>query len=251
MPYIMSISSVPESVSKYINRYFELNIRDQKVRTPYFINKFGILNLPVMAGKGNPDEIEKFVEKYVKDNADENEIRDIMIKKGIGIDCSGLVYNIYNFWISEKFAGKKSLRDFLPKVSIFNIRKYFSRLLKPQNSVSAHEFTSPPFAQRIILSNVKPGDLIRTRGGKHVLFITEVEKNGDFVQKIKFVHSTKEYILNGVRFGEIIFDQNQNLNTAKWVDFPEEDVNFTSQGFRESINSNGFFRPNLPLFEDK
>lgn len=246
------MNSIPESVKNFINQYFELKIKGQKVRCPYFINLNGILKSPVMSGKGTPVEIESIANTFLQDlnDVNEEEIRTRMIDRGLGVDCSGLVYNIYDFWIGEKFEGKKSLRDFLPTVSILNIRKYLSRTFKPQNSISADEFTSSPLANKIEIKEARPGDLIRTRGGKHVLFITEVEKNDGLITKIKFVNSAREYKLNGVRYGEIIFDENQSLNTAKWIDSPEEEVNFASKGYRESINSNGFFHPNLPLFED-
>lgn len=245
------MNSIPDSVKNFINQYFELRIKDQKVRCPYFINLNGMLKSPVMSGKGTPEEIENQANSIIKTESNNaKEIRKQMQELGLGVDCSGLVYNIYDFWIGEKFQGKKSLCDFLPTVSIFNLRKYLSRLKKPQNSVSADEFTSSPLANKIEIKKARPGDLIRTRGGKHVLFITEVETQNDLIQKICFVNSAREYKLNGVRYGEIIFDENQSLNTAKWIDIPEEEVNFTSKGYRESINSNGIFRPNLPLFED-
>jgi hypothetical protein len=245
------MNTLPEYVKTFIDNYFELNIAGYKIKCPYYINEIGVLRPPVLAGKGTPQDIQYEVSKYIWDDITEEEIWDLMVQKNIGIDCSGFVYNIYDYWIKVQSNGVESLGDYLPQVPFWNIRKYFSRLLKPQNSVSADEFTSPPFSKSISINEVLPGDLIRTRGGKHVLFVVEVYKYDNFVEKISFVHSAREYKRHGVRRGEIIFDKTQSLKSANWIDIPEEDENYVYKGFRESINSNGFFRPNLPIFCDR
>jgi len=241
---------LPENVLNFIERYFNLHINNHVIKCPYFINHGGFLKPPVYAGKGTPDEIEKVANIVLgQDNLSNDAVLEKMHEKGIGIDCSGLVYQIYDFWLL--CVGKNSLREFLPTVPIYNFRKYISRMTKPQNSIGANEFTSEPFSRKINLTEISPGDLIRTRGGKHLLFITEVEKKDGIVKYLKFVNSARQYKRDGVRYGEIYFGQDQNLTTARWDDNDlTEQENWTYKGYRESINNNGFFRPNIPIFVD-
>jgi hypothetical protein len=245
------LEKVPDEVQGFINRYFELNIKKTRVICPYFINEgVRLLTNPIFAGKGTPEEIESAAVNLVENSGNittADEIRDLMHKAGLGIDCSGLVYQIYDFWLQDV---KKSqpISAFLPKVNPLFIRKYLSRKMKPQSSFGANEQTSSPFATKIELSEVRPGDLIRSRGGKHILFIIEVEKDEKFVNRIKFVHSSRQYQRDGVRYGEIHLDKDQSLATAKWEDNDQsEPVNYAYQGFRESINTNGIFRANLHI----
>lgn len=247
----MHTYNLPNKVYKFIDKYFNLRIKGFIVSTPYYINKFGLAKHPVAAGKGDPYEIEEIANEKLKsvNVSSEVEIYNLLSKHNIGIDCSGLVFNIYKYWLS---LFNYDIKNYLSKVHILNIRKYFSRKFKPQSSINANELTSLPFSNKLErIVDVLPGDLIRTRGGKHVLFITRVVKNEFLVKEIEFVHSAAEYQRNGIRKGLIILDQNQSLNLAEWIDMPQEEKNFARLGYKEKINNNGIFRPNIPIFNDK
>lgn len=241
---------LPEKVLNFIDKYFNLHIKGHIIICPYFINRNRFLRSPVYAGKGTPEEIEKTTNALIKyKNPSKEQILYEMHQKGIGIDCSGLVYQIYEFWLSILF--NKSLSEFLPNVPVYNLRKYMSRKLKPQNSVGANELTSEPFAKKINLQEVKAGDMIRTRGGKHVLLITEVKKKYDKVEQLKFVHSSSQYKRDGVRYGQIYLNEIQDINFAHWNDDDvAEPVNWAYKGYKDSINNNGIFRPNIPIFKE-
>jgi hypothetical protein len=110
--------------------------------------------------------------------------------------------------------------------------------------------TKEPFSQKIDVSKIQPGDLIRTKSGKHVLFITEVEFNSaNKPVKAKYVQSSRWHEPNGMKYGIIDFDHNStSLNNAVWLDndgLKEDKI--TEEGFREGINTNGVYRPNLPI----
>ena len=240
---------LPIEVERFIQKYFQLNINSVAVRTPYYMNDFFSFNSnSVLVGKGDPQTIEEYVNRNIPSHLrSEDQIRKWMIDRNIGVDCSGLVLNIYQYWLKIK---NLDISDYLPRVSLLNVKKFLSRKFRVQNSVNANELTSPPFSTQVRLIEVLPGDLIRTKGGGHVLFVTKVVKSSFFVKELHFVNSAREYETNGVRDGIIEFNFKQNLKSANWIDFPQEKENYALKGYKEKINRNGLFRPNLPIFND-
>lgn len=140
---------------------------------PYFTNKGKHKNNGenVLVGKGNAKEIAlKTVElanqqdvKLLKLNS--QQIYNFQKKNHLGIDCSGLVCHLLNIGL--------------------DVRK-----------TSADMLTSPPLAQKIPISEIKEGDLIRQKNGKHVLYV--LEKDGDTIHYID-----SSYEGRGVRLGSI------------------------------------------------
>lgn len=235
----------------YIDRYFELKINGAEVRCPYFINLGGYLKDAVHAGKGSPEEIEALVNSMTKES-DPVKLRRLMNENGIGVECSGFIYNVYDYWLRKEEKG--TLADYLPAVNILNPRKYLSRRFKPKNSMGADEFTRPPFSDAINIRNVEPGDLIRTRNGRHVLLIVEVEYENDvprrlfYAQSNRYTDDAKKDEKNGVRKGVIELDETLDLGKARWIDTIDSYFDdYTFKGFRELMNRNGIFRPKLPI----
>lgn len=244
----MRKETLPKEVQEYIDRYEHLKIAGQDIVVPYYINLRGFLTDPVHGGKGTPEEIEAAANKLTAGmkNLGVEDIRTIMMENSIGLDCSGLIYHVLNHWLNQ--LGKGDLKDYLPRHSVWGIRKFLSRSLKPQSSVSADMLTSQPISKQVSVSEVHPGDLIRSRGGKHILLVTEVVYDNNVPTKIKFVNSTTYYKRNGLRYGEITLDDKFDLGSAHWNDNDiSEPVNYAYKGYRELINNNGLFRPNLPL----
>ena len=239
---------IPEEVQKFIDKYFNLSIAGKVVVCPYFINPSStFFRQPVMAGKGSPSELETYANEIVTDSSlTSDEIRKKLLEHGIGIDCSGFVYQVLDFWLTS--FGKGELKDYLPKESTLRVRKFLSRKLKPVSSVSADMLTSAPLATQIALKDIKPGDLIRTRGGKHVLLVTKVAFTSENEpQTLTFVNSPSEYARNGVRYGEIRI-KNMDLGQSVWDDHdPGEKINYAYKGYRELMSKNGVWRLNLPL----
>lgn len=250
------VKKIPTELQTFIDKFFHLNICGIDVITPYHMNSRGsFLKRPVFSGKATAEEIEKMAnEIFHKEDFRElnaENIRREMIQSHLGIDCSGFTYQIYNFWI-KNISHKGELRDYLPEVNKVNFRKFISRKFKPQSSVSADMFASEPIASRIDLKDIQPGDLIRTRGGKHVLFVVEVEYENALPTKIKVVHSTNKYKRTGVRYEDIFLGKELDLAAANWENHDgDEPSNETYKGYRVLMENNGVFRPNLPLETNK
>ncbi len=248
----MAKKSIPQELEAYIDRYFNLKISGKTVVCPYFMNSAaGFLRPPVQAGKGTPDQIEEEGAKifsYIKNlDTSEEVIRQEMIDHGLGIDCSGLVYQLYNYWLTS-ILGKQTLDTYLPPQKTLNVRKIFSRKLKPESSVSADMFTSSPIAEKVSPLEALPGDLIRTKGGKHVLFVTDVEYIDEKATKIYYVQSTRFYARNGLHKGIIELGTDGDLMKSSWIDVTsDEEKNHTFDGFKESVNVNGVYRTIFPI----
>ncbi|MBN1331828.1 C40 family peptidase [Candidatus Dojkabacteria bacterium] len=226
----MEIESLPESVLNLAQKYFELPLGGKKVVCPYFMNiKKQRAGLRVMVGKGSWAEIVHETKVWAQlkgfslEKAGEGEIREFMMKLGIGIDCSGFVVYLLNQWMKE-----------LNKSSIWHNLKYkenglyftFRRFLRPVENISANLMTSELNCFKITeLNDIVPGDLIRAKGKQnnahHVALITKTykDKSGN-LEKFDYIHSHRFYEKeNGVRQGSVeITKPTESLKDQKWED---------------------------------
>ena len=144
---------------------------------PYFTNKGKHKNNGdnVYVGKGSAKEIAlATIDMANKDNIkltdlSSQQIYNFQKKHHLGIDCSGLVTHLLNF--------------------------YFDQNLNPRKT-SADMLTSLPLSKKIKLEDATTGDLVRQENGHHVLFVLD-KSNGS----ITYVDSSVKG--KGVRFGEI------------------------------------------------
>lgn len=164
----MAGTKLIEQLRQEINHYLGI---------PYYSNTQKLAKGNVYVGKGNWQEIRSISSDY-----------KFLKKNNIGIDCSGLICHLLNFYLNSKLDVRKTSADML---------------------------TSHPISQQInSLDQVQTGDLIRLDGGKHVLFI--VERVGD---TIHYVHSSDRTKIRGVHLGTItIIDPRKNLNQQVWSD---------------------------------
>ncbi len=160
-----------QEIEKYIGLPYSKNIiKDGKITKEQ-----------VLGGKGNCLQLAtETIRLAQKQNIDLTKLNNqkfynFQKRNHIGIDCSGLVSNLLNF--------------------------YFGTDLNPRKT-SADMLTSSPLSKEIKPSEIKTGDLIRQKNGNHILFI--IEKQGD---KIIYVDSSREG--RGVKFGKVdITDKN-------------------------------------------
>lgn len=152
-----------QEIEKYIGLPYSKNIlKDGKIIKEQFLG-----------GKGNclqiATETIRLAQKQKIDltKLNNQEFYNFQKKNHIGIDCSGLACQLLNF--------------------------YFSSELNPRKT-SANMLTSGPISKKIKPNEIKTGDLIRQKNGRHVLFI--IEKEGD---KILYVDSSREG--RGVKYG--------------------------------------------------
>jgi hypothetical protein len=142
-----------------------------------------------------------------------------------GIDCSGLVYHLLDFYAQMKGLG--SIYDHL--IGTDNkrgVRRVSSNLLTSSlNSFPIHNY-----------SDIQTGDLIRQDSGKHVLFILEKMNN-----RIRYVHSSNKTEVRGVHWGEIeITNTAETLDHQKWNETKINGKNYSSSF--NSNNGDGIFR---------
>ncbi len=180
---------------------------------PYFSNtKKTISSENALVGKGTAKEIAlKTIElanlQNIKLlNLSSKQIYNFQKKNHLGIDCSGLVYNL--------------LKIIEPKVDDILIG---TEGKKGVRRLSANLLTSAPNAAKLSTYDVKPGDLIRADNGRHVIFI--IEKIND---TIHYIHSSDKTKISGVHLGFIeIINPQKPLNHQIWSDQTKLDTNYS------------------------
>jgi len=189
----------------------QLKLEIQKyLGIPYFSNTSSVKSdNNAMVGKGTAREIAlTAIELANKQNIKLQDLTAVEIyrfhkKNKIGIDCSGLVYHLCDYYYYLK-TGK----------NIYSELKGTEDKKGPRR-LSANLLTSPPNAIAIKnLNDIQTADLIRMDQGKHVIFIIEKIKN-----TISYVHSSQKTKQKGVHYGHIkIINPSQDLSTQLWSD---------------------------------
>jgi len=154
-----------EEIEHYIGLPYSKNIlKDGKIIKEQFLG-----------GKGNCRQIAtetiRLAQKQKIDLTQLNnqEFYNFQKKNHLGIDCSGLVCQLLNF--------------------------YFDAKLEPRKT-SANMFTSSPISKEITdLDKLQTGDLVRQKNGHHVLFI--IEKQGNIINYVDSSLSGR-----GVKYGK-------------------------------------------------
>lgn len=248
----MSIESISESTFNLISRFSNLNIGGKQVCAPYYMNLKGQRGgLRVMVGKGDPEEIEHEVYVWAQvrgfdlNKASVDQIREFMIKEGIGIDCSGFAVYVVNNEL--RVHGYKEIWNYL-KFPSNTLMARLRRKLRPVENVGANTMTSDANCIRIENYNdIKPLDLIRAKGKQrnahHVGIITKVvrDDHGNTVE-FEYVNSHRFYEdQNGIRFGTVkIIKPQENLLAQEWDDeyegrnyfYEDLEVEFEDNGVR-------------------
>lgn len=174
---------------------------------PYWSNKIIdnkiYLNGP-FGGKGSWRQIQKITEILLKKaNIDPQTVTAKQVyclqkKHRLGIDCSGLVYHLLNYWYKIHF--HKSIKRHLHGTN----NKFGPRRINVA-SLSSNK-------NSIRLKNInlaKTGDLIIMDKKRHVLFVVE-SKNDHIV----YVHSSRRTKITGVHYGKILL-----TNPGKTLDY--------------------------------
>jgi len=250
------IHKAPDAVYDLINQYLNLKLDGKVIRCPYYINlRKERMGLRVLIGKGTPEEIIQESLIYEKLRGvdfsimSEDEIREFLVKRHIGIECAGFVVHVLNAWLKTR--NKKYIWNYLnfPKQNIYRI---IARKLRPVENISAKLLTSDENTNEIRnLHNIMPGDLIRCTGiesGFHVVIIIETEKEEGKLISFKYAHSSRWYEKDhGVRIGKVkIINEKGKLWEQEWLDKHGErnwileelqkDKNYTSVRRLKKIN---------------
>lgn len=230
-----------------IDRYLNLPLGNKLVQCPYFKNRSGVrAGLRVYLGKGSPDEIideTNIVAKKIKidlSKLSEHEIREFMEKHNIGIDCSGFISQI--LWsmdpnIVKKIAKRNSIKN--------PIRSLIARF-RPIENISVKQLTNTDNCAKLNKwQDVQIGDIIKTRGGKHALLITDVKRSGDgTINEFSYHHSTSYYENeHGVRQAKVsTVYPNEDLKDQDWEEKDSTGRNHTHEGLLAEYEENGVFR---------
>lgn len=227
------------TIANYIQKYFELSFYRKRVSAPYFINTKRRKDLRALVGKGTPEEmvLETKVWAQVKGvnlkTASAEEIRDLMLKVGIGIDCSGLIVHTLN-----NYYHATNQRSLYRRLSYENnsLRALLARIFRPAENVSANTLTADENCERIAINDVRPGDFIRgvgkQRNAYHIAFVTKVNTRvidgQETVYHIEYIHSHRGYgEANGVRRGLVeVKDPFGNILDQEWIDNHTDGVNY-------------------------
>ena len=173
------VKSLPQQALSIIDQYRHLPLGDKLVQCPYFKNSSKVrAGLRVYMGKGTPEEIieetQVLAQKHGLDlkTMSEQDIKQFMKISSLGIDCSGFISQVLNA-LDKKLIKKIAAIKFSKRP----IRALISRH-RPIENISSKLLTSAPHAKQINQwQDLQPGDLIRTRAGKHVLLVTETKRN--------------------------------------------------------------------------
>ncbi|HRN86878.1 MAG TPA: hypothetical protein PKU78_04985 [Candidatus Dojkabacteria bacterium] len=244
--------SLPESARKVIFEFTNLPIADKKIIAPYYINtKSQRGGLRVLSGKGDPGEIarEVKVQSQLKGidlyKLSESQIRDFMTSNHIGIECSGFIVHVLNYWL--RMNGKRPLIKYI-RFNNNNFINRIKRLFRPVEQLGANTITSELNCDKLHrLTDIRPGDLIRSKGQRknshHILLISEVTFEDDVLKEVEYVHSIRGYEEeNGVRFGKILINnQEDEIQNQTWTEI-KNGRNWTYEGLINQLEDNGVRR---------
>jgi len=198
---------------------------------PYFNNRRRKIrgSLGVAKGKGTPEEITKECKIAAKlsriniADLSQRELKEFLISKDLGIDCSGFAYHVLNTLSREKTG--KSLANFVKPLRKGFIGSLLARL-RPAENIGVAAFAHEKNSFDIKIKKAKPGDIITFMGtGKdhdynHILVIIEVNRENDKIL-ISYAHSyswpSDGTTDHGVREGTIIVS-GENLLSGTWTE---------------------------------
>lgn len=236
----MSNHFLPQQCLDTINAYWSLRVSEDKhVRCPYFRNPIsGKVKwaLTAYSGKGSPEEIEeelKIIEKlegcdFSKMRA--REIRAIMGKRRLGIECSGFIARVLDAGLRALY-GKPIFK--LIKFQVSGPTRLFS-MMRPYTHIDVVTLVHPDNAREITKpQNIMPGDLLRFNSGvNHAVLITSTERDdNNNLTMLSYAHSVLENADEGVKKGSIQFTSRRgDLLSQTWSEEPKTAHTIAEEG---------------------
>lgn len=222
---ILKLSELPAKTRDLLEMYRQLPFEHQKISCPFWMNNLKENIKGPFSGKGTPKQI-VYATKLIASNQNMNlenitkeKLRKFMEKNRIGIDCSGFVFHLANYLDKENggtgLANKLLKNNHLPS-------------WRAAWRINADLLTSSKYTKEISLENVQSGDLIRVRGGHHVLFVVKV-KGGLII----YAHSSaKTTVKEGVHLSKIeIIKPHKGLKYQNWYEQSSDGKNYSQKYF--------------------
>lgn len=251
--------SADDVVLKKIEEFQKLPLGKKFVVCPYHLNpKTQRANLRVLAGKGIPEEIVLETEIYAKlgglniNKMNEDEIREFMQKRHLGIDCSGFVVHVMDAYSMRN--EKKHLWKFVRK-SKTNLYDRIKYILRPVENIGVADLISEINSIKLQrITDIRPHDFIKSSAlkaeeGVHILIVTEVEKDASGkTSSFTYANSNRYYgDQNGIRFGKVLITKPLGgLHEQKWIDdVDEHGHNFVYESIVKHPEQNGIYRLNI------
>jgi hypothetical protein len=231
----MPTLSLTKEAQKVINNYLVLPFSNKNVSCPYYNNRRQQIRgaLFVRIGKGTPEEIvdetktEMIKQRKNLQSMSNDDIKKFLVDNNIGIDCSGLAYQILDAELKSK--KNISLKNQLSFSHLKNpIRRIVARLRAVGNT-NVKTLSADKNSRTINISEIEPGDMIimqdsgRNHDRDHILIVNSVEKNNNSNIKINYTHAldwrTDGLYNHGVRQGTIeIVDLAKSLTNQIWIE---------------------------------
>lgn len=224
------MSSLSPAAQAIVQKYLQLPLVGTTVNAPYFNNQRSHVRagLPVMVGKGTPEEIvleaevQARAKHFVITGAPETEIKKFLVEQNLGVDCSALAYYV----LQPEVHAKKNL-DLRSSLHFPQAKNIFRKLiikLRPVQNVNVAVLGDDHNSRAITKQEIQAGDLLffwNTGIDKklnHVLVVTEVNNN-----LVTYVHSfrwrNEGRYDHGVRTGTIGWtNSNTNLLDDVWTE---------------------------------
>jgi hypothetical protein len=151
--------SLPTAVFELIDAYMNLPLGGKAVPCPYHMNvRKERVGLRVLVGKGDPKEIVQEVKIWSKikdfdlDKATNSQIREFMIDRSIGIDCSGFIVHIMGY-VSTKYLKKKLPKSLgLLLLSTMRLKRKLSLILPLKPKLVKFDSKLKPVINNVIIS---------------------------------------------------------------------------------------------------
>lgn len=194
--------------------YTHLLIGGKEVVCPYWMNNLEKGIYGPIGGKGTPKQIEEITaseaekEKVDLFKMNAEEVVLFMRMKKIGVDCSGFVFWMLDALDREK--GGNGIGDDIPDSRGKVVEYRANTMMLTESKVSFPVAT---------VSEVKPGDIIRMRRGKHIAIILSIFYEKDKMIKLEYAHSSGNIHtkVSGVHKAEIfVINQDLKLEQQEW-----------------------------------
>lgn len=231
----MTENQIQDKFYHFLKSYLEIKLDGKTYNCPYWSNKIRRGKVVIRGfqnGKGESVSIRNELMRLLKDEINHALIlgsRKNLFKFAkchrIGIDCSGLVYQLLNRLVKIGYKNSKIID--LEDVFTGGINKTDVKLL-----------TGQQFTKKINnITRIQLGDLIRINNGRHIALILTKNRN-----IITYVHSSNLTQETGVHLGKIrIINKSQSLTKQDWLEKTKTGDNFGKKYFKEN-SGDRFYR---------